>query len=285
MDTEDDPVVAILPVHFTTALASDLHLLQFPLLYRSLRVPPSAAESGKRIRARYKPRARRLEVQVPVDVRKEVWNPDKGLEYGRARAEEDVEQNISEKKKSKEPEKEHRLNDVTLRGEKIVQKGDYILGMVRDGHLHLHPISQTHQLRPSLTYLDVLSKQSKRTQASGGDESDSEEGPPPDSVEPVASTSTAKSKKEKQSSDSKEVQVTAKKSTEDRTGSLQFQGGLSQVRREMLTMIRDEAEEQWVDLQHCDAEVESSLDLLESLPGRSDASLLWSNTVHDLLNL
>lgn len=133
MDTEDDPVVAILPVHFTTVLTTNLHLLQFPLLYRSLRVPPSAAESGKRIRARYKPRAGRLEVQVPVDVRKDVWNPDKGLEYGRARAEEDAEPNNSEKKKPKETEKEHRLNDVTLRSEKIVQRGDYMLGMVRDG--------------------------------------------------------------------------------------------------------------------------------------------------------
>lgn len=59
--------------------------------------------------------------------------------------------------------------------------------------------------------------------------------------------------------------MTAKKSTEDKTGSLQFQGGLSQVRREMLTMIRDEAEEQWVDLQHCDTEVIFFFSLLFSL--------------------
>lgn len=49
--------------------------------------------------------------------------------------------------------------------------------------------------------------------------------------------------------------MTAKRSTEDKTGSLQFQGGISQIRREMLMMIRDENEEQWVDLQYFDMEV------------------------------
>ncbi|GJJ09479.1 hypothetical protein Clacol_003702 [Clathrus columnatus] len=269
----DDPIVAILPVLFTTTLAPNLHLHQFPLLYRSLQVPPSASESGKRIRSRYKPRSGRLEVQVPVDVRKEVWNPDKGLEFGRARAEEDAERSFSERKKVRQTDTEHRLNDVRLRSERIAERGDYMLGIVRDGRLHLHPISQTHQLRPSLTYLDVLSQQLKRSKTLGS-ESDSDEAPPPDPDEPVASTSATKLKKEKQVSESKEIQVIAKKSTEDKTGSLHFQGGMSQIRREMLIIIRDEAEEQWVDLQYCDMENKDSLSIIEALSGQNDSTLL-----------
>lgn len=157
MDDEEDPVVAILPVHFTTSLAPNLHLHQFPLLNRPLQVPPSAVESGKKIRARYKPRAVRLEVRVPVDVRKEVWNPDKGLEFGRARAEEESEQKMADMKKIKEVETEHRLNDVTLRSENIVQKGDYMLGIVRDGmHLGFSFLSLYRLfILPSFVYQDI----------------------------------------------------------------------------------------------------------------------------------
>lgn len=264
----DDPIVAVLPVHFSNSLIPNLHLHQFPLLYRPLQVPPSAAESGKRIRARYKSGTNRFEIHVPVDTRKEVWNPEKGMEYGAARTEEDMlAAGIERKAKQKEGE-ETRLNGVRLSSEQIPQRGDYMLGIVRDGvfiewnkgkclystgHLHLHAISQTHQFRPTQTYLDVLSRKSRRSRAGGEGDSDSDEGPPPDpddspSTHPVA-------KKEKQPSESKEVQVTARKTSEDKSGNQQFQGGMSQVRRDMLILLRNETEEPWQELMFCDEEV------------------------------
>lgn len=128
----DDPVVAVLPVHLSTALAPNIHLHQYPLLTRPLQVPPSAAQSGKKIKARFKPRAARLEVHVPVDTRPEVWNRDRAQELGRARATDDAEKNM-ESKKGKESSADQRLSEVRMRSERISERGAYMLGIVRDG--------------------------------------------------------------------------------------------------------------------------------------------------------
>ena len=127
-----DPVVAVLPIHLSTTLSPNIHLHQFPLLTRPLQVPPSAAQSGKKIHARLKPKAARIEVHVPMDTRPEVWNKDRGQELGQARAIDDAERS-TESKKGKESTTDQRLAEVRMRSEQIPQKGAYMLGIVRDG--------------------------------------------------------------------------------------------------------------------------------------------------------
>ena len=113
----------------------------------------------------------------------------------------------------------------------------------------MHPISETHQFRPTLTYLDVLSRKSKRSRG-GEDESDSDEGPPPDPDEP---TPVAAPKKEKKpAGEAKEVHASARKA-EDQSGP--GPGGLSTVRREILQIIRAEEEEKWENLNFNDVTV------------------------------
>jgi DNA-directed RNA polymerase III subunit RPC5 len=131
MDT-NDPIVSVLPVHLSNKLAPTLQLHQFPLLNRPLDVPPSAAISGKRIRARLKPTARRLEVHVPVDPRPEVWNAEKSKELGAGRMDDDNEKNQVSGSKLKEGE-EPRLSEVRYRSEEIPHVGAYMLGVVHDG--------------------------------------------------------------------------------------------------------------------------------------------------------
>ena len=114
------------------------------------------------------------------------------------------------------------------------------------GQLHLHPISQAHQLRPSLTYLDVQSRKQKRSR--GGDDSESDDGPPPDPDEPLPVPVTKKEKKPV--GEMREVQLTARKV--DDKGAGPVQGALSVVRREMLQVIRVEEDESWKDLRYCD---------------------------------
>ena len=114
------------------------------------------------------------------------------------------------------------------------------------GQLHLHPISQVHQLRPSLTYLDVQSRKQKHSR--GGDDSESDDGPPPDPDEPVPAPVTKKEKKP--AGEMREVQLTARKV--DDKGAGQVQGAISVVRREMLQAIRVEEDESWEDLRYCD---------------------------------
>jgi DNA-directed RNA polymerase III subunit RPC5 len=136
MDTEDR-IVGVLPIQLSNNLAPNLQLHQFPLLNRSLEAPPSAALSGKRIRARLKPTTRRLEVHVPVDTRPEVWNTEKSKELGAGRSEDDKEKNQVDGRKLKEGE-EPRLSEVRYRSEEISHVGAYMLGVVHDGESLVH---------------------------------------------------------------------------------------------------------------------------------------------------
>ena len=105
-----------------------------------------------------------------------------------------------------------------------------------------------------------MSQKSRRSRrGTGADaDSDSDSGPPQDPEDPTPVTPVVKREK-KPAAEAREVQVTAKKVSEDKTGAQQFQGGMSQVRREMLLMIRDETEEQWEELEYFDGEVASRI--------------------------
>ena len=122
---------------------------------------------------------------------------------------------------------------------------------VSSGKLYLHPIHETHQLRPTLTYIDVLTRKSKRR---GGNDSgdDSDDGPPPDPDEPAPPPAAKKEKKPV--GEAREVQVAVRKSAEDR-GGMPFGGGLTAMRREMLMSLRAEEDEKWDDYEYCDGEV------------------------------
>ena len=126
---DEDEIVDVLPIHFSTRLDPGVQLHQFPLLTRSLQAPPAALASGKRITARIKPQVRKLEIHVPTDPRPDVWNADRAKQYGAAQVEDD-----HEKLQNKEDtESDPRLSEVRLKSEQIVQKGSYMLGIIRDG--------------------------------------------------------------------------------------------------------------------------------------------------------
>jgi len=129
---EDDEVVGIMPIHYANALTPGVTVLQFPLLTRPLEVPPSAAASGKRIKARIKPNVRKLEVHVPADTRPEVWNRERATTLGAARLEDDRERNQEPKAKQREGE-QPRLSEVRLSSEEIPRAGMYMIGVVRNG--------------------------------------------------------------------------------------------------------------------------------------------------------
>lgn len=117
------------------------------------------------------------------------------------------------------------------------------------GKLHLHPISAVHQLRPSLTYMDVMSrKNSRRSGAAQDSDSDSDDVPGPDDVAPTPK------KPKKPVGEAKEVQVSVKKTVEEKSGQT-TQGGMTSARREILQLLQQEEEEKWVDLEYIDGEV------------------------------
>lgn len=128
----DDEVVGVMPIHYANTLAPNVTVLQFPLLTRPLEVPPSAAASGKRIKARIKPNVRKLEVHVPADTRPEVWNRERATTLGAARLEDDRERNQEQKAKQREGE-QPRLSEIRLSSEEIPHAGTYMMGVVRNG--------------------------------------------------------------------------------------------------------------------------------------------------------
>ena len=134
---EHDELVTVLPIHFSDALAHNIHIHQFPLLTRPLQEPPTALLSGKRITARIKPRARRLEIHVPVDTRPEVCNLQRSKELGAARADDDREKNQDRKEKREE---EPRLAETRLKSEEMIHKGVQVLGIVRDGEFDCYAV-------------------------------------------------------------------------------------------------------------------------------------------------
>ncbi|KAI0651728.1 Sin-like protein conserved region-domain-containing protein [Trametes meyenii] len=273
----EDRLVSVIPVHFTNALEPNIHIHQFPLLTRPLEVPPSAAASGKCIRARLKPKVKRLEVHVPVDTRGEVWNAERSKELGNARVEDDKEKNQELPKVKQREGEEARLSEVRMRSEQVPQQGAYVLGVLREGRLHFHPISETHQFRPTLTYMDMYTRKTRRTR--GGDDSDDDDGPPPDPDEPPPAPAPKKEKKPV--GDAKEVQVAVRKTGE--SSGLQFQGGLTQVRREMLTLIHAEEDERWEDFEYCGGETAEANEAFESVFSTSFQELECKTDITSLL--
>jgi DNA-directed RNA polymerase-3 subunit RPC5 len=244
-------IVQTIPIRISNNLEPELEIHQYPLLSRQLQVPPSARDSGKRIRARTKPQSGLYEVHIPADTRSEVWNSEKAKDLGAARTEEDAEEKhatAATKGKLEEPTV-RRLADIRMRSEQMPDRAVYMLATVRDGEIHLHPVSRTLQFRPTMTYLDVLARK-QRPRRTGAD-SDSDDGPPPDPDEPQV-PSVPKAKK-KVTIDAREVQLSAKKAQDDKL-QVGF-NNLSQVRQEMLAQLRIETTESWQDWEYCDVDV------------------------------
>ena len=114
------------------------------------------------------------------------------------------------------------------------------------GRLSLHPIAEVLQLRPTLTYMDHLSR--KKGGRAGNDSGSEDDGPPQDADEVAADVI----KKEKPEPQAKEVQVSVRKSMPDEKNIL---GGLSAQRRELLAHIRAEEEDPWEELVYYDGAV------------------------------
>ncbi|KZS92926.1 hypothetical protein SISNIDRAFT_549959 [Sistotremastrum niveocremeum HHB9708] len=272
----EDTIEAVLPVYYSNTSDPNIHLYQFPLLERPLHIPPAAAASGKIITARHKQSIARTEIHVPLDTRQEVWNPERGRELGQARHGSDKANAPPDRNARDDPNP--RLTEVRLRSELVPSKGDYMLGILHGNAIHLHPLQQVHQLRPSLEYLDFISQKNARRNRADSD-SDSDDGPPPDPDDLVPEVETPKARKP--AGEAKEVQVSARKG--DDKGGDQRSIGLSSVRREILSQIRLEEEENWEPLEYHDEEAADSIQIFEELTRASDRVLISKGSIRDVM--
>jgi DNA-directed RNA polymerase III subunit RPC5 len=138
---DGDEIISTMPIHYSTSMDPHVHLHQFPLLTRRLMVPPKAAASGKRIRARVKPGVHRTEIHVPADTRPDVWNAERGNDLGQARLADDRERNQDIGFAKHREGDDVRLSEVRLASERVPHVGVYMLGVVREGVCRRHILS------------------------------------------------------------------------------------------------------------------------------------------------
>ncbi|GAA5869711.1 hypothetical protein JCM1840_000566 [Sporobolomyces johnsonii] len=263
-DDEDDPVEKELDVFYTPHFLSSLTLLQYPdrppqphsahpLIPPKLR-PRDDAESrpsAGRLAVKYKPNTQHLEITLPMEKDPERWNEDnaktfaqgvvedrdkerereqekKGRRKKRTEAEDDEEQRYKEEKETR------RLDKMVYASTEVPEVTSYLVGVVKDDALHLNPVTQTFQMRPSLTYLDnllAIERRAKREAARNDDEDDDGE------------VSDTELKKE----EAKAVQVSIK-TGDGSKGPLG--GGNGRAGASLFAPLRAEEGEEWKPLKH-----------------------------------
>lgn len=145
----DPNLLASLPVYLSASLpqTSRLSLFQYPTYPKDspLPVPDSARSRGLREAARWRPKADRVEVELPLDVRQNVYNLEKGqemakgAEHGGSFGEKKVKKEPgSRRDREREKEKEKapkRLEKTRLESQLVPNQTRYFVGVIRDGEL------------------------------------------------------------------------------------------------------------------------------------------------------
>ncbi|GAA5850174.1 hypothetical protein JCM8547_001030 [Rhodosporidiobolus lusitaniae] len=263
-DDEEDPVVRRLPVYYTPEYLQSLCLLQYPdrpphpdsahpLLPPALR-PDWANDKSPvvgKLNAKFKPNTQHLEVTVPMEKHPERWNEENAKAFAAGVVEErDRERERQQEKKGRRKRKDavddedeqryredkesRRLDKMVLASTGVPEVTSYLIGVVKNDALHLNPVNQTFQLRPSVTYLDnilAIERRAKRAANANEDEDDEE-------------VSDTELKKE----ELKAVQVSIKSGENAAKGPLG--GGNGRAGAGLFAPLRAEEAETWKPLEH-----------------------------------
>lgn len=131
LEAEDpsDSIAYTLPIYLSAQLAPSLQLFQYPLHHRPITISPYAQSKGHTITARMKEAVERFELEVPVDMREDVWDEEKAEEMGFGGR--DGMSGKEEKKKGK-GEKEGWGSKMRLKSEEVPHVTGYWSGIVHD---------------------------------------------------------------------------------------------------------------------------------------------------------
>ncbi|KAM0755980.1 hypothetical protein T439DRAFT_362041 [Meredithblackwellia eburnea MCA 4105] len=276
---DDDEVIQRLPVFYTPHFLSSLTLLQYPdrpprpntqhpLLPPSLRPDniddddDNAEQLRKRskIGVRYKPRSQHLELTVPLETTPARWSEMEAAKFAKGlpdpegeKAEKEKEKKRGRKRKEDPAEVEEerqrlqderdarRLETMTFASLSVPDVTNYLVGVMKDDALHLTPVTQTYQLRPSLNYLDqiVVNERRAKREAQRKDDDD-------DSDAEVSDT-------ELKAEAAKAVQVSIKQGTAG--GKMASSGGGNgRAGAGLFQPLRMMEAESWVELEHLHAQ-------------------------------
>ncbi|KAG2181051.1 hypothetical protein INT43_008633 [Umbelopsis isabellina] len=154
---EEDEIVQEIPVYLSTKLAQNLYLFQYPL-----RQLPFKPETGP-CAARIKPKSNMLEVDIPLDTRAPTYDKARGDDLAAAVSGEKFKTVFDQDDNdySGRPQTRALLDKQTLGSTLIPSKTKYLVGVLRDKELHVTPLTNTVQLRPTLSYIDKSDEKEK----------------------------------------------------------------------------------------------------------------------------
>ncbi|XP_071552777.1 DNA-directed RNA polymerase III subunit RPC5 isoform X2 [Panulirus ornatus] len=169
-ETDNDPVVAEIPVYLAKTLAEQLYVLQYPVRPHSHTYDDSTI-----LKTNVRPRSGQIEMELGLRTRGPTYDRSKGEQIalnvdGAFRDKRDSEDNFY---------KSNVMDKLVLTSTKALSDvSRYAVGVVRDSSLHLTPIASVLALRPSFSYLDHADKRGRqeRKDTSGEiEDSDDEE--------------------------------------------------------------------------------------------------------------
>ncbi|CAI5740706.1 unnamed protein product [Peronospora destructor] len=212
-EAEEDPVVREIPVHLTNEACRNLFMVQFPLrpTYRPLPEPPR--------RARVKPINQMMQLDFAVDQRSGHFDPD---------AEDYLKQ-----------------THLRMQSAHVPALTNYVVGVFRQGQLHLTRLSSVVQMRPSLSHID---------DAVNEDEKDME----------------VEAKREPPSTEMKEVQFQFKKKQSERA--------ISAIQNSYAYKKQQIDAENWIELQVYDKKSAGAADEFESLFSEKEEEVVSTMT-------
>lgn len=168
-ETDNDPVVAEIPVYLAKTLAQQLFVLQYPV-----RPHAHTYDESTILKTKIRPRSGQIEMELGLRTRGPTYDKSKGEQIalnvdGAFRDKRDSEDNFY---------KSNVMDKLILTSTKaLCDVNRYAVGVVRDSSLHLTPIASVFALRPSLMYLDQADKRGRkdRKDSTGDEDSDEED--------------------------------------------------------------------------------------------------------------
>ncbi|KDN40686.1 hypothetical protein K437DRAFT_227221 [Tilletiaria anomala UBC 951] len=176
MDPQDDPnLLASIPVYIARSIphGTSLQVFQYPNYPagRPLPIPTSAQERGLKESARWRSQANWVEVDLPIDMRAQVYNHETGKELGQNLENEGKTKKVKREDDETSERKSKKLEKIKLQSCEVPNTTRYLVGVMRDGALHLTNLNHVLQLRPSLHHLDandIAEADARRRQREGG---------------------------------------------------------------------------------------------------------------------
>lgn len=220
-----------------------------------------------------------MEVELPLDVRTEVYNTDRGTEFGagaevlaqkQARADaahggsssSDIvgpgsRRSIKKEEEAQSSRAPKKLEKIKLESSQVPNATEYMVGVIRDQALHLTRLESIVQLRPSMNYLDAIDEareaDKRRERAALAGELGSDEEDEDDLIEmeaPGEGSSRSKPKKDAKKPTATAINVTLRTDVNMKKGGGMMMGssGSSEARDQLMAAQREADAERWIDL-------------------------------------